>query len=1165
VYESFYKLRTKPFRLSPDPGFFFASRGHKRALAYLRYGLSQGEGFVVITGAPGTGKTTLAQILLKEMGQSDVVVAHLTTTQLEADDMLRMVVASLGLRYEGLDKAGLLKTLESFLLARSRERKRVLLVVDEAQNLPAKSIEELRMLSNLQVGDKALLQTFLLGQAQFRQMLEHPDLEQLRQRVIANYHLSSLAADECQSYIESRLKQAGWQGDPHFSEPAFARIHEYTEGVPRRINMLCDRVLLFGALEERHEIGEEILHQVTDELQQEISGRPLEAVDPGTLLSEDAPASVSDAPPAAMDQAAEALGEEVGSPSDEAGLEASLEEESPAEEPLAAEAMSAVRGEETVVEPGGPEDAVLDRAEPDETWHRPVPQVDTTEHHQEDEAAEARTTDKERFRVIPGGKGAPSAPDGDNDVAPAAGAAMAVNARRQDSPEPEEVVLRKILRLVLAFHRSPRSFPGLDDPTQPLPKGIRQVLQLAVSDDQVLRDLRQIAIMGISPAMLRAAIRYFVRRVLFLPGGDDYRVLGLSPGASTAEIEIHYGLLMRLMRQEKPQPGEEGGVARIGEAYERLCQGEHGAKDDEAAAKELGDIEDIEDIEELDLDLAPNLGVDGRGRSYRSAADADALVAEDKGSTRLLVRNAVLVAGAVVITFVLYLTQVRTPEVPTPVETAAVSAPLSEMGEGTEAEAANGQNALAAAAPVSEADSALSLGQTDDLEPGTTEHPGTAPETAVAEDTANTTVAEAPAVEPADKAQEEAAALVAELRAQAETADKARREAEAKAKAEAEARAMAEAKMKAEAQARAAAEVKAKAESQARLAAEAKAKAEREAKAKAEAEAAAAVARAKAEAKAKATAMAPQSAPTVKTAPAAGAVASAATSVASAVPAQARVLEEANSSAVAAAAKDTLAAPATAKTQPETEISLPELQKVIQRFQHAYEKGDLAEIGSLFAPKARTNNQTDVAGIRSDYQKFFDKTVERQLAFNGLAWEREPGYARGMGEYEVVTRLKGKQAQNHSQGKFTIQLERNAKGVQITRFYFDENTQQAVSPGMNDNELNRLMDTFISTYEAGDIEAFMRLFAADAQTNSRSSVAGIRKDYAGLFKNTLARKLKLENLHWSRDGAIARGEANYVVQVQSAGRSANVYKGSLWVQVEQREGRPLITNFAFAE
>ncbi len=270
MYESFYRLSTKPFGLNPDPDFIFTRRGHELAMAHLRYGISQSTGFVVITGAPGTGKTTLARVLLKELANNTtIVVAHLPSTHLAADDLLRVVADSFGLKYEGLSKPEILKLLNNFLLTCVRERKRTLLVIDEAQNLPACAFEELRLLANLRLGAKALLQTILLGQEQFRQMLGSQEFSQIMQRVVANYHLVPLTLEETQAYIESRLIHANWQGNPHFSDEAIYCIHEHTEGIPRRINKFCERLLLYGYLEERTEISQDIVQVVINEFQQE--------------------------------------------------------------------------------------------------------------------------------------------------------------------------------------------------------------------------------------------------------------------------------------------------------------------------------------------------------------------------------------------------------------------------------------------------------------------------------------------------------------------------------------------------------------------------------------------------------------------------------------------------------------------------------------------------------------------------------------------------------------------------------------------------------------------------------------------------------------------------------------------------------------------------------
>jgi len=277
MYESYYKLSGKPFQLAPDPYFFFGSSTHKRALAYLKYGLSQGEGFIVVTGDVGTGKSTLVRTLFHSLeGKDDVVAAELINTQLDSTEILRMVAASFGLAHKDNKKSSLLKNLENFFIARLKDGKRCMLVVDEAQNLPHETIEELRMLSNMVHDGKTLLQIFLLGQSEFRDNLRAPILEQVRQRVTASYHLAHLDGEETQSYIEHRLGKVGWKNDPSFTAEAFQLIYDFSEGVPRIINTTCDRLLLYGFLEEKNKIDGEIVKLVTEEIEAE-NGRSKDA------------------------------------------------------------------------------------------------------------------------------------------------------------------------------------------------------------------------------------------------------------------------------------------------------------------------------------------------------------------------------------------------------------------------------------------------------------------------------------------------------------------------------------------------------------------------------------------------------------------------------------------------------------------------------------------------------------------------------------------------------------------------------------------------------------------------------------------------------------------------------------------------------------------------
>jgi putative secretion ATPase (PEP-CTERM system associated) len=272
MYESYYGLSDKPFRLRPDPHFFFGSKGHKRAMAYLEYGLSQGEGFIVITGEIGAGKTTLVRNLFNRLPADQIVAAHIVNTHLDPDDTLRMVVSAFGLPFEGASKTDLITRLEHFLRFVDQQGKRALLVIDEAQNLNPKTVEELRMLSNFQTDDKSLLQTFLLGQPEFRATLHSPTMQQLRQRVIASYHLGPMDAEETRAYIEHRLATVGWKGDPAFEAGAHAAIYAYSGGIPRKVNTLMDRVLLMGFLEELHSFTEdhvnEVIRDISEEFQQ---------------------------------------------------------------------------------------------------------------------------------------------------------------------------------------------------------------------------------------------------------------------------------------------------------------------------------------------------------------------------------------------------------------------------------------------------------------------------------------------------------------------------------------------------------------------------------------------------------------------------------------------------------------------------------------------------------------------------------------------------------------------------------------------------------------------------------------------------------------------------------------------------------------------------------
>jgi len=272
MYENYYSFKERPFQLSPDPRFFFASNHHQRAMSYLQYGLDQGEGFIVVTGPIGTGKTTIARNLLNNLADESIVAAQLVTTKLAPHELLEIICAEFKISVKGDSKADHLQAIEQFLISLNKQSKRALLIVDEAQNLPAETVEELRMLSNFQLDNKPLIQSFLLGQEELKEIIQAPNMEQFRQRIIASAHLKPLSCEEVKEYINHRLQQAGCNKEELFSDAGFDIIYEKTLGVPRKINIFVDRLLLFGFLEELEQINSEAILEVSQEMEVELTG-----------------------------------------------------------------------------------------------------------------------------------------------------------------------------------------------------------------------------------------------------------------------------------------------------------------------------------------------------------------------------------------------------------------------------------------------------------------------------------------------------------------------------------------------------------------------------------------------------------------------------------------------------------------------------------------------------------------------------------------------------------------------------------------------------------------------------------------------------------------------------------------------------------------------------
>lgn len=261
MYESYYGLKEKPFKLLPDPDYLYMSEGHENAYTHLEYAIAEQKGFVVITGEIGSGKTTLINYLLSRIPQ-DIQVGLVYNTYVSPNQFIKMVCKEFELETEGMDKAEMMDLFHSFLLRQFTQNKRVVLIVDEAQNLLPKTMEEIRMLSNLESEKHHLIQMVLSGQPELKQKLQRKDLEQFTQRVTVHCHLSGLNEEEVGQYVRYRLRVAGGENLNLFDNEALEVIARYSHGIPRLINILCDNALVYGYADDLQVIDRQVIENV---------------------------------------------------------------------------------------------------------------------------------------------------------------------------------------------------------------------------------------------------------------------------------------------------------------------------------------------------------------------------------------------------------------------------------------------------------------------------------------------------------------------------------------------------------------------------------------------------------------------------------------------------------------------------------------------------------------------------------------------------------------------------------------------------------------------------------------------------------------------------------------------------------------------------------------
>ena len=265
VYKSVYKLEGRPFQLSPDHRFSFGHRTYDDAKSYLKYAISEGEGLVAITGAPGTGKTTLIASLISELDLAQVRVGIVENVQLDSSGLINMVVDAFSLQIDRSNNINVMNEFKQFLKHQSEEDRRVILIVDEAQGLSTESLEELRLLSNLQHNSQLMLQIFLVGQESLMDIISSPGMEQLHQRLIAAAQLKPLNLEQTIDYIAHRLSCVGWKNDPVLTDEIYSLIHKFSDGVPRLINLICHRLFLHAGLKGKHKLtGGDVLFVIVE-------------------------------------------------------------------------------------------------------------------------------------------------------------------------------------------------------------------------------------------------------------------------------------------------------------------------------------------------------------------------------------------------------------------------------------------------------------------------------------------------------------------------------------------------------------------------------------------------------------------------------------------------------------------------------------------------------------------------------------------------------------------------------------------------------------------------------------------------------------------------------------------------------------------------------------